>query len=177
MSGASAINPSNLPLGETFDATFVEKAMAQGMERVEIHKDSTAPRSAVTNGLFTRYRLVKQTNASAQSKNTNQKWDPGAWGVATDGVGGATDHVAGIVDQYLGSSTVAQNRYYWLAIHGVHPCTTSASYSEGVTLAPAASGKTAASSSPPNAYDFAFAMEAATAGDETKDVWLKCTGS
>lgn len=172
MPGASAINPSNLPLGETFDATVIEKAMAQGIERVEIHKDSTAPRSAVTNALFTRYRLVKQTNSSAQSKNTNQKWDPGAYGIATDGVGGATDHVAGVVDQYLGSDTVAQNEYYWLAIEGVHPVTTSASYSEFATVAPAASGKTAGASTPPTDYDFGRAMEAASAGDETKDVWL-----
>lgn len=162
----SAINPSDLPLNEHFSDAFVTKNFLQGARQDEIYRTSISG-AGIENATRTTYILVKQTNASAQSANMAQKW--GTVGTTTNATTGATDKVAGIVCRHYGSQTIAQNRWYWLAVKGVHPVTSQSSYSAGDTLAPTATaGKVDAATSPPTDYDFATAIEAASAADETK---------
>lgn len=171
MSNADGSFSCGLELGRTYSSAFVEDNNLQGTTISVTNKGTTDKKAPQYYGVRTTYRLVKNSGASAISPKTNQKWEPDTGLIATNGVAGTADIVAGVVDQSL-SSTVAVGDYYWLAVHGVHLVTSSAAYDDNVTLAPAASGKTAASSSPPNAYDFATSIDAATDADQEKLVFL-----
>lgn len=172
MANADLAFSNGLELGQTYGATFIEKQLLQGTTRSVENPDPSDKSVPQLKGTVTTYRLVKNSSGGTLASKLNCKWEPESAITAVDGLAGATDLVAGVVDQYLGSATVADGDYFWLAVHGPHLVTSSASYDDNVTLAPAASGKTAASSTPPNAYDFATSINEATAGDQNKLVFL-----
>lgn len=157
-----------LQLGATQSATFVEKNHLEGYRLVHHNmtpSDLSVPQLGSVESV---YRLVKNSSGGTLSAKTNVKHEPDAGITETNGVAGTADLVLGVVDQYLGSTTVADGEYFFACVHGPHLVTSSASYNDNVTLAPAASGQTAASSTPPNAYDFATSIQEATAGSQEK---------
>lgn len=176
MSNADGAYSVGLELGQTYSATFIEKQKLEGTTITVCNKSLTDPSERQYKDARTTYRLVKNESGGTLASKVNCDWTSGKWGYSVAGLAGTSDHVAGVVDQYLGTATVADDEYFWLAQKGPHLGTSSASYSALATLAPAASGKTAASSTPPNEFDFGFAIEAASAGDENKLIWLDCRG-
>lgn len=169
---------AQLELGVTYDATFIEKNNLQGTT-ITVVNVSTTDKSVpqVTGNLQTTYRLVKNESGGTLASKLCCDWTSAKWGTSVAGLAGTSDQVAGVVDQYLGSTTVADDAYFFLAQKGPHLVTASAAITSLALLAPAASGKVAASSSPPNAFDFGFAIEAASADAEEKIAYLDCRGA
>lgn len=174
LSGAAA----QLQLGATYSSTFVEKNNLQGTTITVVNmnpSDKSVPQ--IAGNIQTTYRLVKNASGGALASKLCCDWTSGSWGTSVAGLAGTSDHVAGVVDQYLGTATVPNGDYFFVAQKGPHLVTSSASYSAMATLAPAASGKTAGSSTPPNDFDFGYAIQAASAGDEEKLAFLDCQGA
>lgn len=168
---ADNASPGHEELGQVYTQAYAEKNFGLG-KKIVVGDYAPTDRSAPLSGMEVEFTLVQNVSGGAVSSKTNMAWDTTGVGTLVSGAAGTTDIVAGVVDQYLGTTTVADDECFWLCTGGPHLVTSSASYSAGVTLAPAASGQTAASSSPPNAYDFAVAIEAATAGSQEKRAYI-----
>lgn len=116
--------------------------------------------------IWTRY--VKNNSGGTLAPSLAVKWDADYVGTQVDGLAGAADNAAGIVDPYI-VGTVPDQAYFLVYFYGPVKVTVNAALAVGAGIACGASGKMAAVSTNPSKGRM---LEASAADNDVKRAFV-----